>query len=89
MAANSIAQLKKPFLFHYLSAAKKYIRLDPYILDGFDADNLIYVHPQKPVFFIFHAKPQRTKLPVRAADRNNIYRTNLLLHCGHLLPVLL
>jgi hypothetical protein len=84
MAANGIFQFKQPLCSHYRGTAKKYLRLNAYILHLLGADHFVDIDPQEAVLPIFHTHAQRANVPVCAAKGNDIHRTYCLFHTAHL-----
>ena len=80
MAADSILQLKEPLFIAHRGAAQKNVGLNARVLDFLAADDFIDIHTQKPVAFVLHPKPEGPDITIGAANRYDIYRTNIWLH---------
>ena len=83
MTADSIPQLKQPFLPLHRSAAQEYIRLYTNVLYPFTAHYLIDVHRQQLMLVILHSDAKRADVPVGAAHRDHIYRADILFQTAH------
>ena len=82
MGTDGIPQLKQPPSPSHRGTAQEDIGLDPCVLDGLCADNLVNIHPQQLMDLILYAKPKWAYLPISAAHGYHIYGTNFLLHLG-------